>query len=295
MLVSAALAVAASAGVGARLSQAAQGRFFETRTVALQGEARVGGREGAVPVHALDSCRAVALAFNRWQGCWATVGKTWVWEFMRKHEAEIRALRRQRKRREPDLVAVGHAWALDLTFVRSPCGATFTVLAILDAGSRKLLCLRVLPTKCAFVVLGHLMIALGTFGLPAVVRTDNEAMFRSRLWNETLKALGIVHRRGPPRQPWRNGRIERAIGTLKAALRSLRLPTEQALQQVLDAFIRTYNALRPHQALGGLTPQEAWQGTTMAQVQQAHAGGCGRWVLAAFDGLVAAPGCHVRC
>lgn len=136
----------------------------------------------------LDSCRAVALAFNRWQGCWATVGKTWVREFMREHKAEIRALRRQRKRRRPYFVAVGHAWALDLTFVRSPYGTTFTVLGIVDAGSRKLLCMRVLPTKCAFVVLGHLLIAFGTFGLPAAIRTDNEAMFRSRLWNETLKA-----------------------------------------------------------------------------------------------------------
>ncbi|HWH82072.1 MAG TPA: DDE-type integrase/transposase/recombinase [Burkholderiaceae bacterium] len=170
----------------------------------------------------MSSCRAVAHAFNRWQGCWATVGKTWVWEFMREHKAEIRALRRQRKRRKPYFIAVGHAWALDLTFVRSPHCATFTVLAILDAGSRKLLRLEVLPTKCALVVLGHLLIAFGSFGLPAVLRTDNEAMFRSRLWLAMLKALGVLHRRGPPRQPWRNGRIERVIGTLKATLRGLR-------------------------------------------------------------------------
>lgn len=227
----------------------------------------------------LDSCRAVALAFNRWQGCWATVGKSWVWEFMREHEAEIRALRRQRKRRKPHFVAVNHAWALDLTFVRSPYGATFTVLAIMDAGSRKLLCLRVLPTRCAFVALAHLLIAFGKFGLPAAVRTDNEAMFRSRLWLGALKALAVAHRHGPPRQPWRNGRIERLFGTLKAAVRGLRFASAQMLQT----------------ALGGLTPQEAWQGTTMTQVQQAHAEGCGRWVLQAFDGLVAEPACHVRC
>lgn len=85
------------------------------------------------------------------------------------------------------------------------------------------------------------------------------------------------------------------FGTLKSTLRGLRFASAQILQQALNGFMRSYNELRPHQALGGLTPQEAWQGTTMAQVQQTHAEGCERWVLDAFDGLVAKPECHVRC
>lgn len=247
----------------------------------------------------LDSCRAVAHAFNRWQGCWATVGKTWVWEFSREHDAEIRELRRQRKRRKALAVAVGHTWALDLTFIRPPFGASFTVLAILDAGSRKLLYLKVLPTKCALAILGHLMLAFSAafdaHGLPAAIRTDNEAMFRSKLWLATLKALGIAALRGPPLQPWHNGRVERLFGTLKAALRGLRFTGAAALQRALDGFVRSYNELRPHQALDGLTPQEAWLGATMAQVQQAHAEGRGRWVQDAFEGLVGESQCHARC
>ena len=157
---------------------------------------------------------------------------------------------------------------MDLTFVRSPFGTTFTVLGILDAGSRKMLRLEVLPTKCAFVILGHLLIAMGTYGLPAVIRTDNEAMFLSRPWLTVLKALGVAHRRGPPRQPWRNGRIERAFGTLKSALRDMRFATGQALQAVLDRFRLWYDASRPHQGLDGLTPDEAWQGVTMTDVRR---------------------------
>src|SRR5882762_6748313 len=215
-------------------------------------------------------CRTVADVFNRWHGGRITVGKTLVWEFMREHDAEIRERRRQRKRRRPRFVPVGHTWALDLTFVRSPFGTTFTVLGILDAGSRKLLRLEVLPTKRVLVILGHLLIAIGTHGLPAAIRTDNESMFLSKLWLATLKALSIAHRHGPPRQPWRNGRIERAFGTLKTALRGLRFATAQALQVVLDRFKRWHNEFRPHRGLDGLTPEESWQGKTMVDVLRAH-------------------------
>ena len=216
-------------------------------------------------------CRTVAHAFNRWHGGWVTVGKTKVWEFMRDNAAEIAERRRQRKRLLPRTVPVGHTWSMDLTFIRSPFGTTFTVLGILDAGSRKWLRLQIVPTKNVFVLLGHVLIAIGIHGAPAVLRTDNESMFTSKPWLATLKALGIVHRRGPPRQPWRNGRIERAFGTLKSTLRGLSFATAQATQAMLDCFARRYNDARPHQALNGLTPQEAWQGKTMAEVQRAHA------------------------
>jgi transposase InsO family protein len=204
-------------------------------------------------------CRTIADVYNCWHGGWTTICKTSVWKFRREHDTEIQRLRRQRKRRRPHFVPAGQAWALDLTLIRSPFGISFTVLGILDAGSRKLMRLQVLPTKCAIVVLGHLLIAAGTHGLPAVIRTDNETMFTSRLWQATLKSLGIAHRRGPPRQPWRNGRIERFFGTLKTALRGLRFGTARELQTALDRFAHWYDQCRPHQGIDGLVPEEVWQ------------------------------------
>ncbi|HWH83905.1 MAG TPA: hypothetical protein VNU71_16870 [Burkholderiaceae bacterium] len=67
------------------------------------------------------------------------------------------------------------------------------------------------------------------------------------------------------------------------------------LQRTLDGFMRSFNELRRHQALGGLTPEEAWQGMTMAEVQRAHAEGRARWVEEAFDGLIAESDCRMRC
>lgn len=239
----------------------------------------------------LHSCRQVADAFNRRQGCRATVGKSWVAQLVKDNAEEIKRLRRERKRRAPYFIAVGHTWALDLTFIQSPYGLTFTILGIIDAGSRKLLYLKVLPGKCAFALIGHLFLALSEHGLPFAIRTDNESMFTGVMWRTTLKALSIIHRRGPPRQPWHNGRIERLFGTLKPLLRKMRFEAMQSLQAALDEFKDFYNIVRPHQALAGLTPEEAWQGKTMKDVQEANAQAEGQWVQALGGQLV---GYHVR-
>lgn len=95
-------------------------------------------------------------------------------------------------------------------------------------------------------------------------------MFHSRLWRGALKALGIRHLFGPVMQPWRNGRVERFMGTLKAAFGGSVLSCADAVQRGLNAFADHYNIARPHLALGGLTPHEVWQGRTMADVQIAH-------------------------
>jgi len=143
-------------------------------------------------------------------------------------------LRRCGGRLPPAFSAVGHTWALDLTFWVSPNGL------------------------------------LAQYGLPTAIRTDNEAMFTSQLWGVALKALGILHHRAPPGQPWRNGRIERLFGTLKPLLRKIKPTSVAVLQNALAEFIHFYNHVRPHQNLAGLTPLEAWQGKCLADVQQVH-------------------------
>lgn len=238
----------------------------------------------------LRGCRTIADVFNRRHGLWETVGHTYVWEVMRDHAREIRQLRRGRKRRPPIAIPVGHAWALDLTFFRSPEGFTFMVIGIIDAGSRKLLALKVIPRKCVFALLGHVFLAFSEHGLPEAIRTDNEAMFTSRPWLAMLGAMGIRARRGPPLQPWHNGRIERFWGTLKQAIGRKGWQSAQALQAALDSFARFFNKVRPHQGLNGLTPEEAWQGKAMADVQLAHAQGrCDEAVEQLLVGF------HVRC
>lgn len=55
---------------------------------------------------------------------------------------------------------------------------------------------------------------------------------------------------------------------------------ECRLQATLNEFKAFYNQIRPHQNLGGLTPDEAWHGQTLAEVQRTNAQTQGQWVQA---------------
>ena len=67
-------------------------------------------------------------------------------------------------------------------------------------------------------MLGHLFLAIGKYGTPKFLRTDNESIFTSRLFRGALFLLGIRQQRSDPGCPWQNGRVERFFGTLKNKL-----------------------------------------------------------------------------
>jgi transposase InsO family protein len=245
----------------------------------------------SLAVHDL-SCRQIASHFNRRFGCRITIGKSWVAEVLRAHALEIADKRRAMRRRAPIAFTVNHTWALDLSFYTNAQGVLYTMLGIIDHGSRRLLCLKHLPRKCTLTLLGHLLLTVAKFGVPAAIRTDNESMFQSALWTAVLKALHICHRRGAPYCPWHNARIERLFGTLKPLLKKIQPRTKKALRNVLKEFTGFYNEVRVHQNLKGLTPMEAWQGKTLIEIEQAQATQAGLWV-SALDGLMV--GYAVRC
>jgi hypothetical protein len=82
----------------------------------------------------LSGCRTIASCFNRGHAGRASVGKSWVAQFVKEHAAEIAELKRRRKRRTPSKVAVNHTWGLDLTICSSNDGQKHQVLGIIDHG-----------------------------------------------------------------------------------------------------------------------------------------------------------------
>lgn len=150
----------------------------------------------------LPSCRRLADTFNAINGRRHTVSKTWVAELCRTHAAEIRLRRCRMRQTPPQAVAVGKRWSLDMSCVRLPGSDTpRLVLGIIDQGSRALLRLKQATRKCAWTLLGHLCLAIAEHGVPDAIRTDNEGMFQSRLWQTALRLMGIRRERGLQR--WR--------------------------------------------------------------------------------------------
>jgi putative transposase len=207
-----------------------------------------------------SGCRKIADCFNRRFALarHMTVGKSYVSDTIRKHYHEIAILRRQIKNSKPKPVPHNLVWALDLTGKTTLDGRTRLVLAILEHSSRAALALEALHSKSSWALVGKLIASIKCYGKPSCVRTDNEAVFTSRVFRLALFLLGIRHQKTDLHCPWQNGRVERFFGSLKASLDQLAVSSFDALGDALGEFRFFYNHVRTHQHLGGATPAEAW-------------------------------------
>ena len=215
-------------------------------------------------------CRKIADNFNDQHaaltGC--TVGKTFVSNCLKANQYAVSCLRKDMRNRLPRPVPINAVWAMDLTFYTDASGKQQMALGIIDHGSRLVTCLHTLVNKRSWTLLGYLCLAIGRYGKPTRIRTDNEIIFTSWVFTTFLRLAGIRHQRTPVCAPWCNGRIERLFGTLKSLLRQLVIPSKAALQSALEEFALFYNHARPHQNLDGLTPAQKWEGLSKVDVLQ---------------------------
>jgi transposase InsO family protein len=212
----------------------------------------------ALMIH--DGCRKIADTFNRLYEYkkHMTVGKTYVYETVKKHRYEIQVLRRRIKHRKPRSLPKNLIWSLDLTQVTDNKKQLHTVFGMIDSGTRACIALRDIPGKASVVLLRCLLDAIECYGKPKIVRTDNEAVFISRLFRFGLWLLNIRHQRTDVCCPWQNGKIERLFGTLKEKLTHYAIASTDTLAKDLRVFRVWYNHIRTHQHLGGRTPAEVW-------------------------------------
>ena len=101
--------------------------------------------------------------------------------------------------------------------------------------------------------------AIACYGAPEIMNTDQGCQFTSDAWIEALKDRGIrISMDGKGR--WLdNVFIERLWWSLKyedVYLRSYATP--RAVECGVSAWLKTYNQDRPHSALNGATPDEAY-------------------------------------
>ncbi len=157
--------------------------------------------------------------------------------------------------------AVNDAWHTDLTCLLPLPWKPLVLIAVMDGFSRKCLKLRLLwHDPDTDTMMDFLKEAMKKFGKPKAICTDHGGQFKLR-FKKALASLGITHAQGKPRNPKFNGKAERFFRSLKWELvkAALWLPVKRIpLQMVLDDWADWYNTERPHQALGGRTPDEVW-------------------------------------
>ena len=212
-------------------------------------------------------CRTIAYTFNRLHKN-TRVGKTFVAEAIKHNQYQLSCIKRDIHNSAPCTVSINAVWGLDLSFKTDQHNKLNNILGVIDHGSRLAVSLTTVINKRSWTILGHLCLAIGKYGKPKAIRTDNENIFNSIVFRTLLKLAGIKHQQTQVCAPWQNGRIERLFGTLKPLLKQLVLPNSTALEMALCEFKLFYNHARPHQNLNGLTPAEVWQGMTIVDFKR---------------------------
>jgi transposase InsO family protein len=156
-------------------------------------------------------------------------------------------------------------WQADATHWRLADGTDVEILNLVDDHSRLCLASVAVPTLKAGDALQTFYSAVEEFGPPARFLSDNAAVFsgksrRGRVALESeLDRLGIECVHSTPYHPQTCGKVERFHWTLKKFL-ARQAPAESIahLQLQLDTFRTIYNQQRPHRALAGRTPFQAF-------------------------------------
>lgn len=146
-------------------------------------------------------------------------------------------------------------------------GTEVKVVTGIDDHSRFCVCARIVLRATALPVVAALRHALGIFGVPAQILTDNGKVFTARfgrgpgpvLFDRVCTANGIRHLLTAPHSPTTTGKVERFHRTLRKEFfgpNDYRFATIAEAQAALDAWVAEYNHDRPNQAIGDRPPAE---------------------------------------
>jgi transposase InsO family protein len=163
-------------------------------------------------------------------------------------------------------------WQTDITHWQLSGGEHAEIMNMIDDHSRLFLASEAYPTVKAQDVLNVFHKAAELHGLPASLLSDNGAVFTATprkgkvLLQTELERLQITSKNSRPYHPQTCGKIERLHQTLKRYLaRQPAARTIGELQTQLDTFVHYYNNIRPHRALHGRTPLQAYNARSKAR------------------------------
>jgi len=151
-------------------------------------------------------------------------------------------------------------WQSDFTHWQLADGTGVEIITWLDDHSRYLLATRAYRRVIGQAVIGTFLAAAERYGLPQSTLTDNGSVYTSRFtggrngFEYLLASLGIAQKNGHPFHQT----LKRWLAAQPAAA------TLAELQTQLDAFASIYNQIRPHRALHGATPAQAYAATIKA-------------------------------
>jgi len=156
-------------------------------------------------------------------------------------------------------------WQMDAFETRLADGSKAVVFQLTDDHARYGIASRAAAAEAGADAVAVVKAGIQAHGVPTRLLTDNGSAFNmSRRGQATalttyLISLGVTAITGRPAHPRTQGKNERHHQTTQKWLAKQPAPRDlEELQTLLDRFDHAYNTSRPHQALHGRTPVEAY-------------------------------------
>lgn len=149
-------------------------------------------------------------------------------------------------------------WATDISYIPMARGSVY-LCAVIDWFTRRVLSWRLSISMDTAFCVEALQEALEEYGAPAVFNTDQGSQFTAEAFTGVLRSHGIqISMDG--KAAWRdNVFVERLWRTVKYEEVYLRAYASVAeARDNLARYFNFYNTRRPHQALDGMTPDQAY-------------------------------------
>ena len=149
-------------------------------------------------------------------------------------------------------------WCADITYIPVQRGFLYLV-AIMDWATRKVLAWRLSNTMDVGFCLEALDEAMARYGRPEIFNTDQGSQFTSLDFTVVLKDAGVAISMDGRGRYMDNIFIERLWRSLKyEAVYLYELTDGFKAERVIRDWMDFYNTERPHSALAGRTPAEAY-------------------------------------
>jgi transposase InsO family protein len=146
-------------------------------------------------------------------------------------------------------------WHVDVSYLNI-CGTFYFMCSILDGCSRSIVHWEIREQMLEIDVEVILQRAREKYpdANPRII-TDNGPQFIARDFKEFIRIAGMTHVRTSPYYPQSNGKIERYHRTIKGeCIRVTSLWSRDDTRRVVDQYVRHYNEVRLHSAIGYVTP-----------------------------------------
>jgi len=153
--------------------------------------------------------------------------------------------------------AANISWSLDFMSDSLSNGRTFRTLNIIDDFNREVLWIEIDTSLPAERVIRTLDMIGSWRGYPERIRLDNGPELISQKMAQWAETHGIELSFIQPGKPTQNAYIERFNRTYREDVLNAYLFTSlHEAREITEAWIEAYNVVRPHQALGNLSPYQ---------------------------------------